>query len=223
MTLLTAEDVLNKKFQPTKFREGYDQDEVDDFLDDVVSTLRAVAAENEQLRADLAACQSRISELGGEAMPERVAPVAQPEPEPMPDPEPEPEPEPEVQPTQVAAPLAQAETGPTVSGEEPQSAASMLALAQRVHDEYVANGQRESERLVTEARAKAEGLVREAEDQRTATLGRLEQERVELEQKIEDLRGFERDYRSRLKTYLERLLQDVEGTEVGADGAPRSI
>ena len=36
MALLTADDVLNKKFQPTKFREGYDQDEVDDFLDEVV-------------------------------------------------------------------------------------------------------------------------------------------------------------------------------------------
>jgi DivIVA domain-containing protein len=30
---LTPEDVVNKRFQPTKFREGYDQDEVDDFLD----------------------------------------------------------------------------------------------------------------------------------------------------------------------------------------------
>ena len=33
---LTPEDVVNKRFQPTKFREGYDQDEVDDFLDEVV-------------------------------------------------------------------------------------------------------------------------------------------------------------------------------------------
>ena len=30
---LTPEDVVNKRFNPTKFREGYDQDEVDDFLD----------------------------------------------------------------------------------------------------------------------------------------------------------------------------------------------
>ena len=41
MALLTADDVLNKKFQATKFREGYDQDEVDDLLDRVVATLRA--------------------------------------------------------------------------------------------------------------------------------------------------------------------------------------
>ena len=37
---LTPEDVVNKRFQPTKFREGYDQDEVDDFLDEVVVELR---------------------------------------------------------------------------------------------------------------------------------------------------------------------------------------
>lgn len=40
MALLTPDDVVNKKFQSTKFREGYDQDEVDAFLDDVVATLR---------------------------------------------------------------------------------------------------------------------------------------------------------------------------------------
>ncbi|WP_372440623.1 DivIVA domain-containing protein [Cellulomonas dongxiuzhuiae] len=39
--MLTPEDVLNVKFAPTKFRDGYDQDAVDDFLDRVVATLRA--------------------------------------------------------------------------------------------------------------------------------------------------------------------------------------
>ena len=37
MALLTTEDVLNKKFQYVKFREGYDQVEVDEFLDEVVA------------------------------------------------------------------------------------------------------------------------------------------------------------------------------------------
>ncbi|RUQ41827.1 DivIVA domain-containing protein, partial [Micrococcus sp. HSID17228] len=34
---LSWEDVVNKQFQPTKFREGYDQTEVDDFLDEIVA------------------------------------------------------------------------------------------------------------------------------------------------------------------------------------------
>jgi len=41
MTSLTADGVLQAKFQPTRFREGYDQDEVDDFLDTVTDILRS--------------------------------------------------------------------------------------------------------------------------------------------------------------------------------------
>ena len=63
MALLSADDVLNKSFQTTKFRDGYDQDEVDDFLDEVVSTMRAVYAENEELKAKLGAAEGRIAEL----------------------------------------------------------------------------------------------------------------------------------------------------------------
>ena len=50
---LSPEDVVNKRFQPTKFREGYDQDEVDDFLDEVVNELRRLGEENEELRGKL--------------------------------------------------------------------------------------------------------------------------------------------------------------------------
>ena len=51
---LTPEDVVNKRFQPTKFREGYDQDEVDDFLDEIVVELRRLNQENDELRKKLA-------------------------------------------------------------------------------------------------------------------------------------------------------------------------
>ena len=40
MTLLTADDVLNVKFEVSSFKEGYKQDEVDVFLDDVTTTIR---------------------------------------------------------------------------------------------------------------------------------------------------------------------------------------
>ena len=50
---LTPEDVVSKRFQATKFREGYDQDEVDDFLDEVVNELRRLNEENEELRSKL--------------------------------------------------------------------------------------------------------------------------------------------------------------------------
>ncbi|WP_036958910.1 DivIVA domain-containing protein, partial [Promicromonospora kroppenstedtii] len=63
MALLTAEDILNKKFSATKFREGYDVEEVDDFLDEVVRTLTNVQEENEGLRQKVAAAERRIAEL----------------------------------------------------------------------------------------------------------------------------------------------------------------
>ena len=90
MALLTADDVLNKKFQSTKFREGYDQDEVDDFLDEVVNTLREVQNENDDLKTKLAAAERRIAELsrGGApaSAPEPVVVATPPAPEPAPEP-----------------------------------------------------------------------------------------------------------------------------------------
>jgi DivIVA domain-containing protein len=48
---LLPEDILSKRFLTTKFREGYDQDEVDDFLDEVVLEFRRVITENQDLKA----------------------------------------------------------------------------------------------------------------------------------------------------------------------------
>ena len=50
---LTPEEVVNKRFSQTQFRAGYDQDEVDDFLDEVVVELRRLISENEELRAGI--------------------------------------------------------------------------------------------------------------------------------------------------------------------------
>jgi len=208
MAMLTADDVLNKKFQATKFREGYDQDEVDDFLDEVVNTLRIVQGENEDLKTKLAAAERRIAELSRAGAQQNV-PVAKPEP--APEPEPVPAPVPAPVPVTVAAPVqappvAQAQ----VRQSEPESATGMLALAQKLHDDYVRSGQEEGERLIAEAKSQAARIVREAEETSSRTLGQLEQERSLLERKIDELRVFERDYRTRLKSYLENLLGDLD-------------
>src|SRR3954468_13510626 len=60
---LNPEEVVNKRFSPTKFRQGYDEEEVDEFLDEVVAELRRLNAENDELRSKLSACESRVSEL----------------------------------------------------------------------------------------------------------------------------------------------------------------
>ena len=210
MTLLTADDVLNKKFQATKFREGYEQDEVDEFLDEVVEAMRQLEAENADLKAKLDAANRRVAELGdtaarGISETTVVEPVVQQQEPPV-------------------APVAPVMTPPVfqqgaAGGEEPTAASGMLELAQRMHDEHVANGRAEGERIIGEARATGEQIVREAEDQRNRTLAQLEKERSGLEHKIDELRRFESDYRTRLKSYLQGLLSNVEdGEEATAAG-----
>lgn len=38
--MLTSREVMNRNFRQTSFRRGYDEREVDEFLDQVVETLR---------------------------------------------------------------------------------------------------------------------------------------------------------------------------------------
>ena len=54
----TPEDVLNKHFTATQFRRGYDEQEVDDFLDEIVVELRRLTADNDDLGVQLKACQA---------------------------------------------------------------------------------------------------------------------------------------------------------------------
>jgi len=213
MGQLTADDVVLKKFQPTKFREGYDQVEVDDFLDEVADSMRALAAENEQLKAKLAAAEARVAELERSSASASVAPpsVQPPIPEPVVAPVVEPPPPP---PPPVAPPA------PFQSRleSEPESATGMLALAQKLHDEYVRAGQEEGDQILSEAKVKAAKIMRDAEETSSRTLATLEQDRAQLERKIDELRIFERDYRTRLRTYLENLLADVDGSnQSGSD------
>ncbi|PYI38593.1 cell division protein [Arthrobacter psychrolactophilus] len=215
---LTPEDVVNKRFQPTKFREGYDQDEVDDFLDEIVVELRRLHQENDDLRKQLA---------DGGASPAVVpaaAPVLKKEPEAVKEPvkaEPVVVPEPVVEakpavveaPVVAAAPAAKAESATTA-----ESATGVIALAQRLHDEYVNAGVEQRDKIIAEAQIEASTLVNDAQEKSRKTLGALEQQRSVLERKVEQLRGFERDYRSRLKTYIEGQLRDLDAR--GSVAAP---
>ncbi|MBT0771092.1 DivIVA domain-containing protein [Kineosporia sp. J2-2] len=200
---LTPEDVVNKRFQATKFREGYDQDEVDDFLDEVVNELRRLNEENEELRGKLSSCERRVGELSRANVARESAP--EPAPAPMPTPPPAPQPVAAVVPEPVRVPAVM-EAAP----QGPEAAAGMLALAQKLHDEYVRNGEQTRDRIVGEAREHSNRLIREAEEKQRQTLGSLEQERSLLERKIDELRAFEREYRSRLKSYLEGQLRELE-------------
>ena len=57
---LTPDDVVTKQFQHVRFKEGFDPDEVDDFLDEIVVEWRKTIAENDELKAKLAAVRVRL-------------------------------------------------------------------------------------------------------------------------------------------------------------------
>lgn len=213
---LTPEDVVNKRFQPTKFREGYDQDEVDDFLDEIVVELRRLTQENDELRRRLS--EAGISE-GDQAVPAPVAAAPAAKPAEVEKPKETKAPEVKKEETKAAeAPkaaepakvVAAAPAAAPTSGSTAESAAGVLAMAQRLHDEYVSAGVEQRDKIIAEAQVEATGLVTDAEEKSRKTLSALEQQKTVLERKVEQLRGFERDYRARLKTYIEGQLRDLE-------------
>ena len=96
----------------------------------------------------------------------------------------------------------------------------MLALAQKLHDEHVEAGKAERNKIVNEAQDHAARLVREAEAKQRETLGDLEEQRQVLQRKVEQLRAFEREYRSRLKAYLEDQLKQLEAKASAGGSEP---
>jgi DivIVA domain-containing protein len=217
---LTPEDVVNKRFQPTKFREGYDQDEVDDFLDEVVVELRRLNQENEELRQRLIASDSRINELQRASVQSAPTGFEQPLVESAPAPA-----------AAVVAPAAFQATDPSI---DPSNTNNLLQLARRLHEEHVREGVEKRDALIAEghsqaqrvleeangqagraledANAQAARVVEEANTQTRDRIASLDQERVALEGRIEELRSFEREYRSKLKGYIEGQLRELDSS-----------
>ena len=113
------------------------------------------------------------------------------------------------------------------------SAARVLSLAQQTADQAIAEARSEANKIVGEARSRAEGLERDArakadalerdaQEKHRVAMGSLESARATLERKVEDLRGFEREYRTRLKSYLESQLRQLENQADDSLAPPRT-
>ena len=194
---LTPDDVVTKQFQHVRFKEGFDPDEVDDFLDEIVVEWRKTIAENEELKAKLAAYES------GEAPAAESVEVVEVV---------------EAAPAAASAPAPVAETGAA-----PVSAsAGIIELAQRLHDEHVAEGEAQRDQLIADAKSQAATILSDAETRGREEIARLDRERVSLEGRISELRQFERDYRTQLRSYIEGQLRDLETTGTASGSTPVS-
>jgi DivIVA domain-containing protein len=104
-------------------------------------------------------------------------------------------------PPPVAAPVAQvAPAAPAPAQNISEQAVAMLALAQRTAEEHSMRAKIEADDLINSARAKVVELERQGQIDRTA-----------LERRVEELRAFEREYRTRLRQHYEAALRDLDG------------
>ena len=87
----------------------------------------------------------------------------------------------------------------------------------------LAAAEAECERLLVQARRRDEQLMAEMSARRGVALDELSATRTQLESQITDLRAFERDYRDRLKHYLEAQLVRLGDDGPGGDGAPGGV
>jgi hypothetical protein len=109
---------------------------------------------------------------------------------------------------------------PAVDANDPGSTNNLLQLARTLHEQHVREGIEKRDALIAEGQATAARVVQEAEAQQRSAISNLEQERQSLEQRIEELRNFERDYRAKLKGYIEGQLRELEVNSVESQPEP---
>ncbi|MFT6534687.1 MAG: DivIVA domain-containing protein [Alpinimonas sp.] len=187
---LTPEDVVNKRFQQTKFREGYDQDEVDDFLDEIVVELRRLTQENEELRAKLDALEARQGN--------GPSPVSVPAP--------------------VVAAVVAPTPIPVSEEVDTTSSNNLLQLARRLHEEHVREGVQKRDELIAEGHETATRLVLEAETAQRASLKKFESDKSQLMTAIDELKSFESEYRQKLHVYISSELANLDAMSVPNGG-----
>jgi DivIVA domain-containing protein len=271
---LTPADVHNVAFsKPPIGKRGYNEDEVDAFLDLVEAELARLIEENEDLREQVSQLEQRLGNAQADLEDARSRPQGPmggpgggptaPPTQQMQRPEP-PMSRPMEQQRMMSAPPPQVADMGDAGGDHHVQAAKVLGLAQEMADRLTAEAKHEadsmladarnkSEQLLSEARAKSDSLVNDAraraetmlndartraetlerqsrdkaaslvgdaERKQSEIIGTIQRDKSVLEKKIDELRTFEREYRTRLKTYLESQLRDLEGrgSAAPADG-----
>lgn len=199
---LTPADVHNVAFKkPSIGKRGYDEDEVDAFLDVVEAELVRLIEENAELKS------KTDGSGGGQTVPltKAGAPMSTGEAH-----------------TAAARLLGLAqETADRLTGEARAEAQKMTGEANAEAEKTVTDARSQAEALLSDAaaraeaaerdsRTKAENLDREAKTRYEETLGKLDTERVGLERTIEDLRGYEKEYRGRLKSWISDQLAQLD-------------
>jgi DivIVA domain-containing protein len=244
MPLMPA-DVRNVTFsKPPLGKRGYHEDEVDAFLDLVQAELARLIDENTDLRNQIkqldqqrrAAPVDTGNNLRPVGVPGRVmGPIRPPIRE-----QTSPDDDHNVHAVKVLG-LAQ-EMAERLTSEAKAEADGMLSKARATATQLLSEARAKVEGMVIEARTRAQtmlndartkaetlerqsqdksaSLEREAARKHTEIIGAINQEKSALEKKTDELRTFEREYRTRLKTYLQSQLQELDRSAPAAPTDP---
>ncbi len=192
---VTAEQVRTRQFGITKFRDGYELDEVDDYLETLAVDLEERDAEKQQLEARIAELEEQLEAARqGQASVSSESEQAEPQ-----------------------KPHPQA--GPGYAEGDAHKSSAMLQLALELHDKYVHDGETKRDELVSKGEAEAKHLVETAQNECDEMRRQLGTERANLEDTIARLREFEGEYRNTLRSYIRSQLDSLDGSPEPA-GAP---
>jgi DivIVA domain-containing protein len=241
-------DVRNVTFNKSPIgKRGYHEDEVDAFLDLVVAELTRLIDENtdlrnqvkkhdQQRRATPANTGNNLRPVGPPGRP--IVPIRLPISEQTSS---ELDDDHNVQAIKVLG-LAQ-EMAERLTGEAKAEADAMLTKARATSKQLLAEARTKAEGMVTEAKGRAETILNDARSQaevleqqsrdnaaslerdaarkHTEIIGSIDQEKSTLEKKIDELRTFEHEYRTRLVTYLQSQLRELDGPAPAASASPK--
>lgn len=100
---------------------------------------------------------------------------------------------------------------------------SMVSEARSKSEAMLSDARTRSETMQRQAKEKADALQAESDRKHAELMGSITEKRTGLEKNIEELSTFEREYRTRLKTYLESQLHELgqRGAASPADSARR--
>ncbi|MGH3989927.1 MAG: DivIVA-like cell division protein Wag31, partial [Pseudonocardiaceae bacterium] len=239
---LTPADVHNVAFsKPPIGKRGYHEDEVDAFLDLVTAELTRLIEENNSLRDKLDRQRRAAAvDTGPNLRPlEPPRPVIAPLRPPVRE-QASPDGDHHSQAAKVLG-LAQ-EIADRLTGEAKAEADGMVSKARAKSEQLLTEARSKADGMVNEARTRADtmltdarttaetldrqsrekavSLERDAARKHAEILGAISQEKNTLERKIDELRTFEREYRTRLTAYLDSQLRALDGPGSAAPADP---
>jgi DivIVA domain-containing protein len=93
-----------------------------------------------------------------------------------------------------------------------QNAESTLNNAKTQSERHLSDAEARAKQLDDESNGRATRTIQDAEQRAATIIAQFEQRKAALERRVEELRTFEREYRTRLKSYLESQLRDLDAS-----------